>query len=125
MAAVERKRVLVVDDDETIRAVFSAVLEDSGFDVVGVAADGAEAVSLVRALQPDTVVLDLRMPGVGGIEAARRIRPIDAGVRVVVVSAYDDATLQRAAAAAGVSRFLVKGCPLDDLTDAVAGREAP
>jgi len=114
-------RVLVVDDDDAVRTVLSHVLTDEGFDVVGVAADGLEAVALAKELRPDTIVLDVRMPGVGGIEAARRIRPIDAHVRFVMLSAYDDPTLQREAADAGASRFLVKGCALSDLVDAIAG----
>jgi CheY-like chemotaxis protein len=114
-------RVLVVDDDDAVRTVLSHVLMDEGFDVVGVAADGVEAIALARALHPDTIVLDVRMPGIGGIEAARRIRPVDPDVRLVMLSAYDDATLQREAAAAGASRFLIKGCALSDLVDAIAG----
>ena len=114
-------RVLVVDDDEAVRTVLSHVLGDEGFDVVGVAADGLEAVTLARALRPDTILLDVRMPGVGGIEAARRIRPIDPHVRLVMLSAYDDPTLQREAADAGASRFLIKGCALSELVDAIAG----
>jgi DNA-binding NarL/FixJ family response regulator len=117
----ERIRVLVADDDEAVRNVLMHVLVDEGFDVVGLAADGLEAVSLADALRPDTVLLDVRMPNVGGIEAARRIRPIDAAVRVVMLSAYDDPALQQEATDAGASRFLVKGCPLSELVDAVGG----
>jgi two-component system invasion response regulator UvrY len=120
-ASVAAARVLVVDDDDAVRTVLSHVLTDEGFDVVGVAADGLEAVALARTLHPDTIVLDVRMPGVGGIEAARRIRPVDPNVRLVMLSAYDDPTLQREAAAAGASRFLIKGCALSDLVDAIAG----
>jgi DNA-binding NarL/FixJ family response regulator len=120
-SVVLRPRVLVVDDDAAVRGVLSNVLADEGFEVVGAAADGAEAVELARSLRPDTVLLDVRMPGVDGIEAARRIRALDPGVRLVMLSAYDDPTLLREAAGVGASRFLVKGCPLPDLVEAVAG----
>ncbi|MGH2934685.1 MAG: response regulator transcription factor [Gaiellaceae bacterium] len=120
-SVVLRPRVLVVDDDAAVRGVLSNVLADEGFEVVGAAADGAEAVELARSLRPDTILLDVRMPGVDGIEAARRIRALDPGVRLVMLSAYDDPTLLREAADAGASRFLVKGCPLPDLVEAVAG----
>jgi len=115
------QRVLVVDDDEAVRTVLSHVLADEGLDVVGVAADGAEAVALTQSLRPDTIVLDVRMPGVGGIEAARRIRPLAPQARIVMLSACDDPTLQSEAAEAGASRFLIKGCALSELVDAIAG----
>jgi len=111
-------RVLVADDDEAVRNALARVLEDEGFRVVGLAADGAEAVELAQTLTPDAVVLDVRMPRVGGIEAARRIGP---RIRVVMLSAYDDPALQREAADAGASCFLVKGCALSDLVEAVSG----
>ena len=114
-------RVLVVDDDEAVRSVLARILADEGFEVVGVAADGVEAVALARELQPNAVVLDVRMPRMDGIEAVRRIRPLDDDVRLVMLSAYDDATLQREAREAGASTFLVKGCPLSDLVDAMTG----
>jgi DNA-binding NarL/FixJ family response regulator len=115
------RRVLVVDDDPAVRNVLSHVLTDEGFDVVGAAADGAEAVALAQTLGPDTIVLDVRMPGVGGIEAARRIRPIAPDARIVMLSAYDDPTLQSEAIEAGASRFLIKGCALTELVEAIAG----
>ena len=114
-------RVVVVDDDEAVRTVLSHVLADEGLEIVGVAGDGDAAVSLAEALRPDAIVLDVRMPGIGGIEAARRIRPNDPDVRLVMLSAYDDPTLQQEANAAGASSFLVKGCALVDLVQAVGG----
>ena len=112
-------RVLIADDDDAVRTVVSHVLSDEGLDVVGVARDGNEAVALALALRPDTVVLDIRMPGLGGLEAAQQIHSVDPNIRLVMLSAYDDATLQQEAQAAGASRFLIKGCALADLIDAV------
>jgi response regulator NasT len=114
-------RVLVADDDEAVRTVLSQVLSDEGIDVVGLACDGREAVALALELRPDTVLLDIRMPELGGIEAAQQIRAALPDMRLVMLSAYDDATLQQEAKIAGASRFLVKGCALSDLIDAVVG----
>lgn len=115
-------RVLVVDDDQAVRTVVSHVLSDEGLDVVGLGADGHEAITLALELHPDVVVLDIRMPGLGGLEAAQQIRSVDPNVRLVMLSAYDDATLQQEAQAVGASRFLVKGCALADLIEAVTGQ---
>jgi len=113
-------RVLVVDDDDAVRAVLAEVLQEEGFEVVGRAIDGIEGVSLALSLTPDGVLLDMRMPRMGGIEAARAILAQLPNVRIVMLSAYDDASLQAEAKEAGVSAFLVKGCPLSELVDAVA-----
>jgi DNA-binding NarL/FixJ family response regulator len=114
-------RVVVADDDQAVRTVLSHVLSDEGIDVVGLACDGREAVAFALELRPDTVLLDIRMPGLGGLEAAQQIRAKDPDVRLVMLSAYDDATLQQEAKAVGASRFLIKGCALGDLIDAVVG----
>jgi DNA-binding NarL/FixJ family response regulator len=114
-------RVVVADDDEAVRTVLSHVLSDEGIEVVGLACDGREAISLALELRPDTVLLDIRMPELGGIEAAQQIRAADQNMRLVMLSAYDDATLQQEAKAVGASRFLIKGCALADLIDAVVG----
>lgn len=113
-------RVLVVDDDDAVRAVLAEVLQEEGFEVVGRAIDGIEGVSLALSLTPDGVLLDMRMPRMGGIEAARAILAQLPNVRIVMLSAYDDASLQAEAKEAGVSAFLVKGCPLSELIDAVS-----
>jgi DNA-binding NarL/FixJ family response regulator len=114
-------RVLIVDDDSAVRGILATVLTEEGFTVVATAADGAEGIALARSLQPDAVLLDVRMPRLGGLDAARQIRAHDPGVRLIVLSAYDDATLKREADAAGASAFLVKGCPLGDLVEAIGG----
>lgn len=113
-------RVLVVDNDDAVRAVLAEVLQEEGFEVVGRAIDGIEGVSLALSLTPDGVLLDVRMPRMGGIEAARAILAQLPNVRIVMLSAYDDASLQAEAKEAGVSAFLVKGCALGELVDAVS-----
>jgi two-component system nitrate/nitrite response regulator NarL len=114
------RRVLVVDDDPTFRRMLVAALEDEGFVILGAATDGLEGVALAHALRPDAIMLDVRMPGLDGLAAGRRIRLNDPDVRIVFLSAYDDATLQREAEALGATGFLVKGCRLAELVSALA-----
>jgi DNA-binding NarL/FixJ family response regulator len=118
--AVSQARVLVADDDDAVRMVVGDILEEEGFLVVGRAVDGVEALAMARALGPDVIVLDVRMPRMGGLEAARQLRPEDPNVRLVILSAYDDPTLIQEARAVGAAAFLVKGCSLDELIAAIA-----
>ena len=118
--AVNPARVLVADDDDAVRTVVGDILEEEGFLVVGRAVDGVEALAMARALGPDVIVLDVRMPRLGGLEAARQLRPDAPDVRLVILSAYDDPTLVQEARAVGAAAFLVKGCSLDELIDAIA-----
>ena len=111
--------VLVVDDEPLIRSALRDMLEDEGIAVLGEAADGNEAVALARELTPDVILMDLRMPGMGGIEAIRTIRAERPASRVIVLSAYDDPSLSDGAAQAGAVGYLVKGCPPAEIFDAI------
>jgi CheY-like chemotaxis protein len=106
-----RPHVVVVDDDLGTCKLLRSVLESEGVAVVGTATDGEEAIALVEQLQPDVVLMDLRMPRMSGIEATRRIRSLDPRVSVVILTVYGDAGLEESAEEAGVFCFLVKGCP--------------
>jgi DNA-binding NarL/FixJ family response regulator len=118
-AAQKTMRVLVVDDDDAVRTVLCELLREVGFDVVGRARDGIEGASLALSLSPDVILLDVRMPRMGGIDAAREILSHLPNVRIVMLSAYDDGSLKSEALAAGASTFLVKGCTLDELVAAI------
>jgi DNA-binding NarL/FixJ family response regulator len=113
-------RVVIADDDASVRRAVSDVLEEEGFDVVGRGIDGHEAVTLALSLSPDVVLLDVRMPNLDGIQAARQIRPVNPHVRMVMLSAYEDSTLLQEAREIGAT-FLSKGCALQDLVDAIMG----
>jgi PAS domain S-box-containing protein len=102
-------RVLVADDTATVRLLLRRTLEASkAFEVVGEAADGAEAVDLAESLQPDMVLLDLSMPVVGGMEAIPRIRRCAPATRVVVLSSFTPEQMGDRAVAEGAAAFLEK-----------------
>ena len=112
-------RVLVVDDQELVRAGFRMILERGGLDVVGEAADGAEAVSMVETLTPDVVLMDIRMPVLDGIEATRQVVARRPGTRVVVLTTFDLDEYVLEAVRAGANGFLLKDIPPADLVHAV------
>ena len=120
MTAAPTVRVLLVDDQELIRTALSMVMADiEDVEVVGEAATGKDAVRLAGELAPDVVVMDIRMPGMDGIEATRRITATQSDVRVVVLTTFDDDAYVYGALRAGAAGFLVKDMALDDIIGAV------
>ena len=117
-------RVLVVDDEPVVRQRLTDALEDEGIEVAGQAGNGEDALVQLVGFRPDVVLMDLRMPGMGGVEAVSRIRELDPEVRVIVVSAYDDEALQAQARASGADGYFVKGWPLDLLLSLIGGARA-
>jgi DNA-binding NarL/FixJ family response regulator len=115
----EAPRVLLVDDQELVRAGFRLILERAGFDVVGEASDGLEAVAVVGDLCPSVVLMDIRMPRMDGIEATRQIVRKDPEIRVLALTTFDLDEYVYAAVQAGASGFLLKDVPPDDLVHAV------
>ncbi|TDC12721.1 response regulator transcription factor, partial [Streptomyces sp. 8K308] len=113
-------RVLLVDDQPLVRTALRMVIaEAADLAVVGEAAGGAEAVRLAERLAPDVVVMDIRMPGMDGIEATRRITTGPSPAHVIVLTTFDDDDYVYGALRAGAAGFLVKDMALDDILDAV------
>lgn len=111
-------RVLLADDHAMIREGLRIMLETDGIEVVGEAADGAVAIRNARALRPDVVLMDLRMPGTDGIEATRRI--VAEGLAdVIVLTSFDEDDLVLAAIRSGAVGFLLKTTDAASLVDAV------
>jgi DNA-binding NarL/FixJ family response regulator len=104
-------RLLVVDDHHMLREALVELLDQAGFDVAGEAADGADAVALAKQLAPDVVLMDLRMPVMGGLDATRLIRDACPATQVVLLTAFESPDLQRQAEEAGCFAYLVKGGP--------------
>jgi two-component system, chemotaxis family, chemotaxis protein CheY len=101
-------RLLVVDDALFMRKMIGAVAAEAGWEVVGEASNGSEAVSLYQRLRPDLVTMDLVMPVMDGLEALRQIRAFDSGARVVVVTALDQKQVLMESIRDGAIDFIVK-----------------
>jgi DNA-binding NarL/FixJ family response regulator len=115
-------RVLLADDQTLVRSGFRALLERADeFEVVAEATDGAEAVEFARATRPDVVLMDIRMPGVDGLEATRRITGDGslAGVRVIMLTTFELDEYVFEALHAGASGFLLKDVEPEELRSAV------
>ena len=113
-------RVLLADDQALVRAGFRMILRaEPGIEVVGEAGDGAAAADAARDLRPDVVLMDIRMPGVDGIEATRRIVRDTTSPRVLVLTTFDLDEYVFGALRAGASGFLLKDAPEDQLISAI------
>jgi DNA-binding NarL/FixJ family response regulator len=114
-------RVVLTDDQPLIRTGLRVLIADTpDIEVVGEAGDGAEAVALVGELHPDAVVMDIRMPGMDGIEATGLITGAHGGgTRVLVLTTFDDDEYVYAALRAGASGFLLKDMPLETILDGI------
>jgi len=118
-------RVLVVDDQRLVREGLTALLElVDDLQLVAVAEDGAQAVALVDEHRPDVVLMDLRMPGMDGVEATRRIRRDHPDVEVVVLTTHADDDSILAALRAGARGYLTKDAGVAEIARAVAAAEA-
>lgn len=102
------RRIVLVDDEQILRTVLRATLKRAGWTVLGEAADGAAGVELTLAAQPDIVLMDLHMPGMGGIDATRAIRAAAPHIEVVMFTATEDRTVFDALKAGAIG-YLVKG----------------
>ena len=117
---MENIRILIVDDHEVVRDGLSVMMErQEDFNVVGEAKNGQEAVERARALRPDVILMDLRMPEMNGVEAMRQIRSEDDAVKFIVLTTYDTDEYIFDAIEAGAKGYLLKDASREDLFKAV------
>ena len=112
-------RLLLADDHRMLREGLRRSMEDVGFDVVGEASDGEEAVRLAADLNPDVVLMDVTMPEVDGVEATRRLHGAAPDVRIVILTMHADHDVLDEAFRAGAIGYLVKDCSTDEVAAAV------
>jgi DNA-binding NarL/FixJ family response regulator len=113
-------RIVLADDHAMLRQGTTELLRrEPDLDVIGEAADGAEAIALACQLRPDVVIMDIRMPGMSGIEATRQLRDRLPDVRVLVLSAHDDDQYVFSLLQAGARGYLLKSAPVSELVRAI------
>ena len=113
------RKVVIAEDEAIIRLDLKEILLDEGYDVVGETGRGDEAVDLVRTHRPDLVILDVKMPGVDGLKAARDIRDLGQKVAVLILTAFSQRNLIDEAREAGVAAYLVKPFQRIELVPAI------
>lgn len=113
-------RVLVVDDHELVRSGITRMLADNpDLEVIGQVPSGEDAIEFVRRDRPDIVLMDIRMPGIGGLEATRRILRIDDSVRVIVVTACADDPYPTRVMQSGATAYITKGADIREMVRAI------
>jgi two-component system invasion response regulator UvrY len=113
-------RILVVDDHDLVRMGIVRMLADvNGYQVVGDAKSGEEAVTKMRKLMPDVVLMDVKMPGMGGLEATKKLLSISPGVKIIAVTACDDNLYPTRLMQAGAMGYVTKGAEFNEITDAI------
>ncbi len=113
-------RAMLVDDHELVRTGFRLILDNMPeVLVVGEAESGESALKQIPELKPDLVLMDVNMPGIGGIEATRRIRRNYPGIQVIAITVHTDAPFPSKLHQAGALGYLTKGCPASEMLDAI------
>jgi DNA-binding NarL/FixJ family response regulator len=118
---MNRIRLVIADDQTLITQSFKVLLETKAedIDVVGLAQNGREAVALVQELRPDVVLLDVRMPVLDGVEAAREIHRMESSAKVIMLTTFDDETYLNEAISAGAVGYLLKDISTDELISSI------
>lgn len=113
-------KIMVVDDHDLVRTGISRMLADvASIEVIGEAASGEEAVALARKLDPDVVLMDVKMPGIGGLEATKKMLRHDDGVRVIAVTVCEEEPFPSRLMKAGAAGYLTKGAALEEMVRAI------
>jgi len=111
---------MLVDDHDLVRTGLRRLLEDNAaFSIVAEAANGEDSISLTKVHQPDVVLMDLKMPGMGGLEATRKLKHLHPEVRIIIVTMIDDIMFPQRLLRAGASGYLTKGAKIDEITKAI------
>ena len=118
-------RLLLADDHRMLREGLRRSLTDEGFDVIGEASDGAEAVEMASNLKPDVVLMDVTMPDVDGVEATRRLSASHPEIPVVMLTMHADESVIADAMRAGASGYLVKDCSTDEIAQTLREAASP
>lgn len=117
---IDNISVLLVDDHELVRSGIQYLLDaDPDIDVVAAASSGEEAIQLAEQLQPDVILMDLNMPGIGGSEAIKRILRRTPSAKIIALSVYDDGPIPHQALKLGARGYINKGCPVDEMIKAI------
>ncbi len=119
MTGTRMPRLVVVDDDKRLAEELAGLFTDVGYEVTGVAHTGDQGIDLIERTSPDVVVMDVRMEGMSGTEAAQVLRVQHPDLPVVLLSAYSDEGIVEAAKQAEVAAYLVKGCSAEELLSTV------
>lgn len=114
-----RPGVLLVDDEPRERRLLGELLDGETIAILGEGSDGEQGVELARALNPDVILMDLRMPRMGGLEATRRIKEELPFTQVIILTAYDGPLPERSAEEVSAYAYLVKGCSVDFIRDMI------
>ena len=113
-------KIMLVDDHELVRTGVRRLLEDNpDLKIVGEACSGEEAISLVKDLKPDVILMDLNMPGIGGLETTRKIKHFTPEVRIIIVTMVDDTMYPQRLLKAGASGYLTKGAKSEEIMRAI------
>ena len=113
------KRVLIVDDAAFMRMMIKDILQKNGFEVVGEASNGVEAVNLYKKERPDVVTMDITMPDMDGIEAVKEIRTFDENAKIIMCSAMGQQSMVMDAIKSGAKDFIVKPFQADRVLEAI------
>jgi two-component system invasion response regulator UvrY len=113
-------RVLLVDDHELVRTGIRRLLEDfDDIEIIAEAENGEEAINLVRQDKPDVILMDVNMPGIGGLEATRKLLQIHDDMKIIVVTMHVEEPFPTRLLKAGATGYLTKGCAVTEIVDAI------